>query len=95
MPVDLGDPRIKLRTGQAEAVDQIVDAFGKGIRTVFLDAPVGSGKSLINLLVARQMRGAYISTPQVILVNQYGSDTDVNGKFAGLAATLYGRRNYP
>jgi len=87
--------RFKFRPGQAEGVRKIKAAFEHGAKTVFLDAPVGSGKSLINLLVARDMLGAYISTPQVILVNQYGSDTQEGGKFAGLAETLYGRRNYP
>jgi Rad3-related DNA helicase len=86
---------IRLRPGQAEAVQQIKAAFERGIKTAFLDAPVGSGKSLVNLLVARDMLGAYISTPQVILVNQYGADTEDGAKFSGLARTLYGRRNYP
>ncbi len=83
-----------LRAGQAEGVRQITAAFERGAKTVFLDAPVGSGKSLINLLVARELHGAYISTPQVILVNQYGADTEQGAKFSGLAETLYGRRNY-
>ncbi len=95
MPLEWLDGGIRLRPGQAEAVRKIKDAFARGVKTVFLDAPVGSGKSLINLLVAREMKGAYISTPQVILVNQYGADTRQDGKFAGLAETLYGRRNYP
>jgi Rad3-related DNA helicase len=84
-----------LRTGQAEAIRDVLTAFEKGARTVFLDAPVGSGKSLINLLVARELGGAYLSTPQVLLVDQYGRDTAAGAKFAGLATTLYGRRNYP
>jgi Rad3-related DNA helicase len=88
-------PPLKLRPGQAEAVASIEAAFQGGARTVFLDAPVGSGKSLINLLVARDLRGAYISTPQTILVDQYDRDTQTHAKFADMAKTLYGRRNYP
>lgn len=95
MVLTLDRTQIRFRPGQAEAVEKIGSAFSRGIKTVFLDAPVGSGKSLINLLVARNMLGAYISTPQVILVNQYGADTQFGAKFSGLAATLYGRRNYP
>lgn len=95
MVLSLDGARIRFRPGQAEAVRRIKTAFDRGVKTVFLDAPVGSGKSLINLLVARDMLGAYISTPQVILVNQYGVDTQDGAKFAGLAATLNGRRNYP
>jgi Rad3-related DNA helicase len=94
MFADLLPESVKLRPGQAEAIGEILGAFESGAKTVFLDAPVGSGKSLINLLVAARMKGAYISTPQVILVDQYGSDTAEDGKFPGLAATLYGRRNY-
>jgi len=95
MVLNLDGGRIQLRPGQAEAVAKIKSAFERGVKTVFLDAPVGSGKSLINLLVARDMRGAYISTSQVILVNQYGADTAQGAKFSRLAQTLYGRRNYP
>lgn len=95
MVLTLNGTQIRFRPGQAEAVEKIRAAFSRGVKTVFLDAPVGSGKSLINLLVARSMLGAYISTPQVILVNQYGADTQFGAKFSGLAATLYGRRNYP
>lgn len=95
MAPTLDGGEIRFRPGQAEAVQRIKAAFDRGVKTVFLDAPVGSGKSLINLLVARDMLGAYVSTPQVILVNQYGADTQEGAKFSGLAATLYGRRNYP
>jgi Rad3-related DNA helicase len=72
-----------------------VRAFESGTRTVFLYAPVGSGKSLIHLLAARESGSAYITTPQVMLVDQYGHDSGDTGKFRGLAKTLYGRRNYP
>ncbi|MFZ1023299.1 MAG: helicase C-terminal domain-containing protein [Thermoplasmata archaeon] len=94
MFADVLPETVELRPGQLGAIDDILAAFKDGAKTVFLDAPVGSGKSLINLLVATRMKGAYLSTPQVILVNQYGSDTADDGKFPGLAATLYGRRNY-
>jgi Rad3-related DNA helicase len=94
MFADVLPETVNLRPGQPEAIHDILAAFKEGVKTVFLDAPVGSGKSLINLLVASRMKGAYLSTPQVILVNQYGSDTVEEGRFPGLAATLYGRRNY-
>ena len=66
------------RAGQAEGVRQIASAFERGAKTVFLDAPVGSGKSLINLLAARELHGAYISTPQVIR----GNHTDLTPRRA-------------
>ena len=85
---------IPLREHQAETVRTILDQFKGGTRTVFLHAPVGSGKSLIHLLVSRESQSAYITTPQVLLVDQYGADTREGGKFRGLASTLYGRKNY-
>lgn len=88
-------PAIQLREHQAETVRGISEAFASGVRTVFLHAPVGSGKSLIHLLVAKEAGSAYVTTPQVLLVDQYDRDTADLGKFVGLAMTLKGRRNYP
>lgn len=86
---------IFFRENQKETIDIVLSKFRSGARIVFLDAPVGSGKSLIHLLVARGLDGAYITTPQTLLVDQYAEDTASTGKFHGLAATLYGRGNYP
>jgi Rad3-related DNA helicase len=86
---------INYRAGQQEAIDQIVRRFQGGTRVIFLDAPVGAGKSLCHLEIARQIGGAYISTPQVNLVEQYAKDTRSAGKFEGMGTTLVGRRNYP
>lgn len=87
-------PRIELRENQEETVQRILSLYAGGTRTVFLDAPVGSGKSLIHLLVARSLGSAYATTPQTMLVDQYGRDTAPGAKFAGMASTLYGRANY-
>lgn len=94
LPPSMPGP-VRLRPGQGDAVLAILDQFSVGNRTVFLDGPVGSGKSLIHLLTARRLGGAYLTTPQTLLVDQYGTDTEPGAKFGGLAATLYGRRNYP
>ena len=84
-----------LRPWQETAIREVIEGFKGGARTVFLDAPVGSGKGLVNLLVAKELGGAYITTPQVLLVDQYTKDTAAGAKFDNMAATLYGRRNYP
>ncbi len=89
-------PHIVLRENQEETIRRVLDRFAGGTKTVFLDAPVGSGKSLIHLLAARGTGPTYVTTPQTLLVDQYGRDTAPGGKFDGLGArTLYGRDNYP
>ena len=62
-------------------------------RVVFLYAPTGSGKSLINLKVAIHRGSGYVTTPQTTLVDQYNAD--LNGKFTGLGSAVMGRKNYP
>ena len=74
------------------AIDSILKAL-ESHNIVFLYAPTGSGKSLINLEVAMRSGGAYITTPQTLLVNQY--DTDLKGKFANMGHAVMGRKNYP
>ena len=53
------------RKGQAGAIESIVNALTTK-RIVFLDAPTGSGKSLINLSVAHDIGTGYITTPQTL-----------------------------
>lgn len=87
---------ISYRPHQRESIDAVIAQFRAGKHLVFLDAPVGSGKSLTNLTVANESSaGGIITTPQVPLVEQYALDTSGGGKFAGLATTLKGRHNYP
>ena len=90
-----GGAGVKLRDPQPEAVGRILEAFGSGTRTVFLDAPVGSGKSAIHLWVGRELGGMYLTTPQTMLVDQYARDTENGAKFSGYAAAIKGRRGYP
>ena len=89
-----GTPRLpawatELRAGQAEAVEECVDAFSSGKRVLFLDAPTGSGKTLIGELVRRRVRerAAYICT-SLTLQDQFLNDF-------GYAYLLKGRTNYP
>ena len=80
--------------GQGEAISSLAKAL-ENHRAVFLDAPTGSGKSLINLSIAQRLGTGYITTPQVTLVNQYNRDVVPGGSFAGLGSAVMGRKNYP
>jgi Rad3-related DNA helicase len=87
---------ISFRENQGEAIVEIAEKFRGGKRTIFLDAPVGSGKSLIHMVLPKVLGVcSYITTPQVLLVKQYARETEVGGKWEGLAKTVMGRSNYP
>jgi len=69
----------KWRTGQKEAVEQIVQTYlEKKYTTVILDAPVGSGKSLIAMAVSFILNNVgkkgYVLTSEISLQDQYESD---------------------
>lgn len=76
----LGD-NFRFRKGQLEAIDSILDSFYEGINnTYILDAPVGSGKSIIALLVsdiiAQSRLSGYILASDLALFDQYKRDID-------------------
>jgi Rad3-related DNA helicase len=84
------------RPGQREAIATIQEAWESGFETVILDAPVGSGKSLISAHLAQRVYEAhgwvgYFTSPLVSLVNQVEHDQLVGPSIA----TVTGRRNYP
>ena len=84
------------RRGQQEAIDAIVRARAEGVTTVLLDAPVGSGKSMVAALLGQRLHDAegatgYWTTPQVQLLTQIDKDPLLQGR----VATVSGRRNYP
>jgi ATP-dependent DNA helicase DinG len=78
-----------IRPHQALAVEQIEQAYARGCEVVFLDAPTGSGKTLIAELVRRrlQTRGVYVCSDRS-LQRQFLKDFPQ-------AALLEGRGNYP
>ncbi len=43
------------RDHQAAAVEEIMDGYARGKRVMVLDAPVGSGKSLVAEMVRRRL----------------------------------------
>lgn len=85
--VSLPDWVVKLRPQQARAVNSIVKAFER-VDLVILDAPVGSGKTLIGELVRQELnrKAVYICTDRA-LQDQVISDFPY-------AQVLKGRSNY-
>jgi Rad3-related DNA helicase len=83
------------RVGQREAIDAIISAWDSGYKTVILDAPTGSGKTLIADTVGKiawEKSGwsGYFTSPLVSLIQQVEADPLVG---PGIS-TLTGRRNY-
>lgn len=78
------------RDHQPEATERITDAYASGARVVFLDAPTGTGKTLIGDMVRRLVaprNGLYVCTT-------IGLQEQVIRDFPN-AALLKGRSNYP
>ena len=79
----------EIRPEQVRAVEQVVAEFARGCDVVQLDAPTGSGKTLIAELVRREMkveRGLYVCTTKS-LQDQVLRDFEY-------ARVLKGRTNY-
>ena len=66
------------RKGQKEAAIEIVNAYYNKTKTVILDAPVGSGKSIIGMAVAwvlnQENKTGYILASDLSLQEQYEKD---------------------
>lgn len=78
------------RPGQKECIEAILTAFNEGKRFVILEAPTGSGKSVIGMTIARFFENAYYLTIQKILQDQLIKDfSDAHTK------CLKGRNAYP
>lgn len=79
----------KLRVTQIKAVREVVEAFDSGSDIVWLDAPTGTGKTLIGELVRREMeaRSWYVCSTKT-LQDQFAMDFNY-------AKVLKGRSNYP
>lgn len=77
------------RSHQHQAVAEIMDAFERGVKVVMVDAPTGSGKTLIGELVRRQIGGKAVYTCSTkTLQDQIIEDFDY-------ARSVKGRANYP
>jgi len=74
---------------QLKTITFILKMFDEGKKAILLDAPTGTGKSLINMTVAINMKGdSFITLPQKILQRQYVNE------FTGLCTEIKGRNNY-
>lgn len=89
-----GDPGLpgwitELRPHQVQAVGEVVEAFERGAKVVFLDAPTGSGKTLIGECVRRLVGGgqSLYTCSTLTLQDQFLDDFDY-------AKVVKGRRNY-
>ena len=63
--------KVQLRDNQPDIVTDILDAFRNGTKVVVLNAPTGVGKSIINMMVTKEMGSGYTTTPLRTLVDQY------------------------
>ena len=63
--------KVQLRDKQPEIVNDILESFRKGTKVVVLNAPTGVGKSIINMMVTKEMGSGYTTTPLRTLVDQY------------------------
>lgn len=81
-------PFESFRKHQDTTIEGIVESFNSGNKLVILEAPVGSGKSPVNVALARSFNRSYIVTTQKILQDQYLNDFDD-------LVTIKGRNNYP
>lgn len=79
----------ELRPHQSVAINNVLHDFAEGYDVVFLEAPTGSGKTLIAEMVRQELgcRGLY-SCSSLSLQQQFQSDFPS-------AAVLMGRGNYP
>jgi len=86
----------KWRPKQFETVMAAIKAFEKGYKNVLIDAPVGSGKTIVNYCIAKYMydkhgKDAIYTTPQVTLLDQIERDKILGDRIA----VVKGRANYP
>lgn len=85
------------RIGQIECIKSIIKAFESGKRVVILEAPTGSGKSVIAKTIANMADSSCYITSQILLQEQLVSDFGEEGKFqkGPPLVHLKGRSNYP
>ena len=74
------------RAGQKELIEKIISAYESGKKYVILNAPTGTGKSVIGYTIAKYFESAYILTSQKVLQEQYYNDLSM--------PLVLGRNNY-
>lgn len=63
--------KVELRDNQPQIVNSIISSFKAGNKVVVLNAPTGVGKSIINMMVTKEIGSGYTTTPLRTLVEQY------------------------
>jgi len=91
-------PFDKFRQYQQKILTDIVNDFENGYNVIILEAPVGFGKSPVNIALGLYYKPAFYTTPQVKLVNQLSRDfcpdkLAIDGGYGNIISLL-GRRNY-
>lgn len=79
--------RFDLRDYQRKAVAEILAAYAAGHKDVILDAPTGSGKTVIATAVMDSLNGGIYAAANLALQDQYAADFPE-------AAVIRGHRNY-
>lgn len=69
-------PMKEYRHGQKEAIKKILDSFSSGKKFVLLNAPTGSGKSVIGYTVSKILGSSFYLTSTKILQSQLVGDFD-------------------
>ena len=83
-------PFDEFREGQKECIEAVLNAFSNGKRFVILEAPTGSGKSVIGMTIAKFFQRSYYLTIQKILQDQLVKDFESKD-----VKCLKGRNAYP
>lgn len=70
--------KFKFRKGQFEAIRKVIQCYQDGYQNVIIDAPTGTGKSIIAMIVSKVLnnlgKSGYIVTSDLGLQNQYEDD---------------------
>ena len=83
------DPRWPV---QRAVIDEIEEYFKNGEKYVVVRGPTGFGKSLTGLMLAKEVGPTYITSTQVVLVDQY--QKMLYDGFVGLGKAIKGLSNY-
>ena len=79
-------------TVQRQSIDKTKEFFKNNKKFVLIQGPTGFGKSIMALVLAKEVGSTYITSPRVTLVDQY--QRMLNTDFVGLGRPIKGLVNY-
>lgn len=82
-------PAPKFRPYQESTLKAINNSFNSGIKVILLEAPTGSGKSILNTTFCN-LWSSFYTTSQLALIDQIKQDKNIGGAFV----EIKGRQNY-